>query len=107
MSGVADKAEARLTEAVAAVLSGTPQRKLKIVVLNKALFYLDLYALRDLGHTVTGAQFVAFENGPVVEGYRRRVVGACERRGIAKQLTHGKSMPPPDPVPAKPTPKKP
>jgi len=75
----------KLISAAAAILDEIESKQLNIVVLNKALFYLDLYALRDLGETVTGAQFVALKNGPVVASYKTRLVAALRDHGVAEQ----------------------
>jgi hypothetical protein len=82
----------KLAETALAVLQATPDRQLKIVVLNKALFYLDLVALRDLGETVTGQEYVALPQGPVVDNYRTVLVGALTEAGLAEQL-HVQSWP--------------
>ena len=54
----------RLIEAAAAILNAAPDRRLNAVVLNKALFYLDLASLRDRGETVTHNSYIALEKGP-------------------------------------------
>lgn len=71
-----DEKRQRLIEAAMALLESVPQQKLNIVVLNKALFYLDLAALRDFGHTLSGATYIAMDLGPVVANYPKRLVGA-------------------------------
>jgi hypothetical protein len=76
----------KLMEATMAVLQATPERQLKIVVLNKALFYLDLYALRDFGHVITGQAYVALPQGPVVQEYKTVLVGALTKSKLAVQL---------------------
>jgi hypothetical protein len=83
----------RLAEAAAAVLSGADDHELKIVVLNKALFYLDLYAMRDLGSPVTGMSFVSSSMGPTVKDYQERLVSELWRRGIARQRVDGSARP--------------
>src|SRR4051812_10790778 len=82
----------KLMETAMAVLQATPERQLKIVVLNKALFYLDLLALRDLGETVTGQEYVALPQGPVLDNYRTTLVNALTASGYAEQL-HVRSWP--------------
>lgn len=42
--------------------------------LNKALFYFDLYWYGETGETYTGARYVAFANGPVVEDYKGELI---------------------------------
>lgn len=76
----------KLMETAMAVLQAAPERQLKIVVLNKALFYLDLLALRDLGETITGEEYVALPQGPVVDNYRTTLVNALTKSGYAEQL---------------------
>lgn len=84
----------KLMEAAMAVLQATPDHQLKIVVLNKALFYLDLLALRDLGRMVTGQTYVALPNGPVVDSYKRTVVAALSEANLAEQIKgEGNSKP--------------
>lgn len=76
----------KLMEATMAVLQATPERQLKIVVLNKALFYLDLYALRDFGRVITGQEYVALPQGPVVQEYKTVIIGALTKSKLAEQL---------------------
>lgn len=83
----------RLLEAAVAVLQAVPGRKLNAVVLNKALFYLDLIALRDLGHPITGSAYVALQNGPVVAKYKKRLIQALKDEGLAEQLDAGPAKP--------------
>ncbi len=77
----------RLIEAASAVLNAAPDRRLNIVVLNKALFYLDLASLRDRGATITHNAFIAIQNGPVIAKYPRRLISQLETRGIARQVS--------------------
>lgn len=77
----------RLLEAAAAVLNAAPDHRLNAVVLNKALFYLDLASLRDRGATVTQNSYIALQNGPVVAKYEQRLIRQLESRGIAKQIS--------------------
>ncbi|MGN6108808.1 MAG: Panacea domain-containing protein [Kofleriaceae bacterium] len=83
----------KLMEASMALLQVTPDQQMNIVVLNKALFYLDLAALRDLGQTVTQQKYFALPMGPVVNKYDRRIVGSLEKAGLAEQITHGGAKP--------------
>lgn len=76
-----------------AILQATVQGRLGITVLNKALFYADLAALRDLGKTLTGSGYVAIPNGPVVNHYERAVVRDLARAGLAEQLEEGWEKP--------------
>jgi hypothetical protein len=89
----AGEKEQRLVEAAMAVLQATPKQELKIVLLNKALFYLDLIALRDTGDTVTHAAYIALQQGPVVAKYDERLIPALERRGLATQVMDGYAKP--------------
>jgi len=50
--------------------------------LNKALFYLDLFWLRDHGVTLTGAKYVALRNGPVVDDYRDSLIKPLLASGL-------------------------
>lgn len=85
-------AKRRLLEA-ASVLLEHADGKLQAVNLNKALFYLDLVALRDLGEEVTFHRFVALKNGPVVDDYRQRLSRELQRAGIAEQAEEGQAKP--------------
>lgn len=82
-----DEKRDRLIEAASAVLNAAPNRRLNAVVLNKALFYLDLAALRDRGATITGNAFLGLQQGPVVAKYPQRLIGDLESRGIARQAS--------------------
>ena len=77
----------RLIEAASAVLNAAPDRRLNIVVLNKAIFYLDLASLRDRGATIMHNAFIAIQNGPVIAKYPRRLISQLETRGIARQVS--------------------
>lgn len=77
----------RLIEAAAAILNAAPDRRLNAVVLNKALFYLDLASLRDRGETVTHNPYIALQNGPVVAKYEQRLIRSLESQGIARQIS--------------------
>ena len=82
-----------LLQAVMAVLDATPRKRLNIVLLNKALFYSDLLALRDLGSTITGAKYVAIKNGPVVRNYTKTIVDPLVARGLVRQNAEGNAKP--------------
>ena len=88
-----DEKRDRLLEAASAVLEHATDNRLNAVCLNKAIFYLDLVSLRDLGHPVTYAPFIALQNGPVVAKYDERLIGGLENAGIAVQEVDGKSKP--------------
>ncbi len=83
----------RIVEAAAAILAAAPSRRMNTVVLNKALFYLDLAALRDFGEVVTQSPFIALEQGPVVAQYPKRLIKPLEDAGIAVQEEHGMAKP--------------
>jgi hypothetical protein len=70
-------ANSPLIEAAAVLLEGAG-RTLLTTPLNKALFYLDLTALLELGSTITKATFVALKAGPVVESYSQRLLAPLE-----------------------------
>jgi uncharacterized phage-associated protein len=92
MMDSAEKRE-RLIEAAAALLSALDNKEMQITNLNKALFYLDLYALRDLGRPVTHAPFMALQQGPVVAKYKQRLIGEMTKAGLAEQGQVGDAMP--------------
>lgn len=83
----ASEKSARLIEVASAVLNAAPEHRLNTVVLNKALFYLDLAAFRDRAETLTGNAYVALQQGPVVAKYDQRLIGELEAQGIAKQVS--------------------
>lgn len=83
----------RLIEASAAILASTPEARLNIVVLNKALFYLDLASLRDVGSPISHNTFIALKRGPVVAKYPQRLVKALAEEGIANQEALGDAQP--------------
>ncbi len=77
----------RLIEAASAVLHAAPDHSLNVVILNKALFYLDLSSLRDHAETVTRNSYIALQNGPVVAKYSQRLIASLEEAGIARQIS--------------------
>lgn len=83
----------RLLQAATAILQAAKNQKLNIVVLNKALFYLDLYSLRDIGEPVSHNTFMALQQGPVVAKYPERLVKPLSDAGIAIQEVDGPSKP--------------
>jgi len=83
----ANEKSQRLIEAASAILHTAPNHLLKAVVLNKALFYLDLASLRDRGDTITHNTYVALQNGPVVAKYQQRLIKSLEEQGIARQIS--------------------
>lgn len=83
----------RLIDAAVALLASSPDRKMLAVQLNKALFYLDLAALRDEGRTLTGNTYLALEQGPVVAKYKDRLIKKLEDHGLARQTQDGSRKP--------------
>ena len=83
----------RLVEAAAVLLEGAPHHALNVTNLNKALFYLDLVALRDRGDTITRTTYLALTQGPVVAKYPTRLVQALENARLARQITSGMAKP--------------
>ncbi|MEQ1633753.1 MAG: Panacea domain-containing protein [Planctomycetota bacterium] len=76
-----------------AILQATPERQLGITVLNKALFYADLCALRDLGETITRTGYVALPQGPVLNHYERSLVKKLDVLRLAEQVREGWEKP--------------
>jgi len=76
-----------------AILQATPAGQLGITVMNKALFYADLCALRDLGATITRSGYIALPQGPVLNHYERSLVQKLDRLGLAEQTTDGWEKP--------------
>jgi hypothetical protein len=83
----------RLMEAASALLEGAPNRELKITLLNKGLFYLDLISLRDRGTPVTFSAYIALNQGPVVADFPKKLVKELENRGLATQSNVGDAKP--------------
>jgi hypothetical protein len=86
-------ARTRIAEAAMAILQATPSGQLGITVMNKALFYADLCALRDLGETITRSGYIALPQGPVLNHYERSLIKKLERLGFAEQTTDGWEKP--------------
>jgi hypothetical protein len=83
----------RTAEAAMAILQATPTGQLGITVMNKALFYADLCALRDLGETITRSSYIALRQGPVLNHYERSLVKKLEALGLAEQTRDGWEKP--------------
>lgn len=83
---------ARVFEAIVALLDGAPGRRMQITNLNKALFYMDLAALRDTGSTITDAVYLALDNGPVLNDYKQIVQELADEK-IAHQDVNGLEKP--------------
>ena len=88
MNGIsaAFEREARLVEAAVALLR-RPDHEMQIVVLNKALFYLDLLWYRDHGELLTKNPYIAMPQGPAIAGFERKLVKALETKNLAVQTT--------------------
>ena len=82
----------RLVETAVAVLLGG-EGGLKIVALQKALFFADLIALRDFGETLTRNTYVALQQGPVIAKCQKRLVRELADRGLADQVLDGMARP--------------
>lgn len=76
-----------------AILQATPAGQMGITVMNKALFYADLCALRDLGETITRSGYIALPAGPVLNHYERSLIKLLERLGLAEQTRDGWEKP--------------
>ena len=63
------------------------------MVLNKALFYLDLAHLRDTGAVFTTTAYIALPLGPVVARYETKLIRPLEKAGIAVQGEDGFARP--------------
>ncbi|MBM4061404.1 MAG: DUF4065 domain-containing protein [Planctomycetes bacterium] len=83
------KPHSRVAEAAMAILQAAPDRRLGFSVLNRTLFYADLCALRDLGKPITGSDFVALPQGPVLRDCARVLVEELDRAGLAEQVVEG------------------
>lgn len=83
----------RIVEAAVAILHYAAGRSMNITNLNKALFYLDLFALRDLGESVTRSAYIAKRNGPVLADYKKTLIKALADRKLARQESSGQSKP--------------
>ncbi|MCY3022111.1 MAG: Panacea domain-containing protein [Planctomycetota bacterium] len=90
---MANEKTERLLESAAALLSAADGKQLNTTNLNKAVFYLDLYALRDFGSPVSHSAFVALKEGPVVAKYEKRLIKPLTESGIAVQEQHGMALP--------------
>jgi hypothetical protein len=88
-----EQLEERLCEATMAILQNVPANTLNIVLVNKALFYSDLWALREHGNTITGSIYLGLPQGPVVASYEKRLVRSLMSRGWAIQLQDGDAKP--------------
>src|SRR6185312_12238426 len=79
-----EERRARLVEAAMVVLRAAGG-SLNTTPLNKALFYLDLASMIEIGEPATFASYLALPQGPVVADYPKRLVRALEDEGIAFQ----------------------
>jgi hypothetical protein len=85
--------DSKLLEAAMALLQATPSGELNIVLLNKALFYLDLVCLLEDGETATSTRYMAYKLGPVVSDYQHKLVEPLESNALALQVTVGQAKP--------------
>jgi len=76
-----------------ALLQAAPAGELQVTNLNKALFYVDLLALRDTGSTLTGATYLGMDQGPTVADFQRKLVKRLVRAGWAEQVEQGMAKP--------------
>jgi hypothetical protein len=74
----------RQVETVSALLQAARGHRMNAVVLNKAMFYADLVALRDLGHTMSGSEYNAAPLGPMLANFDTLKV-VLSTRGVAEQ----------------------
>ncbi len=88
-----DEKQERLIEVAAALLAASTGQRMQTTNLNKALFYVDLASLRDLGETLTGNSYLALNEGPVIAKYPQRLIRALEHAGLAEQGHEGQSKP--------------
>jgi uncharacterized phage-associated protein len=93
MGGEENETKERLTEATVALLENAPGRRMQITNLNKALFYLDLAALRDTGRPLTDNVYVAMNQGPVMDGYRENLIAGLSEAKLVRQDDNGMGKP--------------
>jgi len=82
----------RQIQAAAALLDAAQNHKFNAITFNKAMFYADLVALRDLGKTISGSSYTAAPQGPLLTNYRE-LVAALEQKGIAEQIVEDDKEP--------------
>lgn len=62
---------------------------LGLTKLWKLLFYIDREALRSLGHTVTGSEYIKYEHGPVPSRGEKHLKKLCREQAVAcRQRDH-------------------
>lgn len=83
----------KLLDAAMALLQAAPDGELQVTNLNKALFYVDLVALRDSGRTLTGATYLGMDQGPTVADFQRKLVKRLVKAGWAEQVEQGMAKP--------------
>lgn len=91
MSPIGEK-RARARDAAVIALQGAGG-SLRAVVFQKALFYSELLALRDLGRPIIDTTFMAIQMGPVVANAHRKLIPDMDGAGLAQQTEHGKMKP--------------
>ena len=87
------EAQDRLIEATVALLENAPGRRMQITNLNKSLFFLDLAALRDTGTALTRNVYLALKQGPIMHGYKDRLIRDLSSIGLLRQDNTGLGKP--------------
>jgi hypothetical protein len=72
----------RLSEAAVLALASSPHNTLSIDALHEALFYIDIFCYCELGHKMTGVEFVATRLGPRIRDVE--IVQSLTRLGFVK-----------------------
>jgi len=81
-----NKASGKLENTILYLLKRSAEHRPAMTVLLKMLWYVDLSHYRERLTSVTGARYVAYPRGPVVEGYK----ALFSRMEAAGQLTQVK-----------------
>ena len=62
---------------------------LGLTKLWKLLYFIDCEALRTLGHTITGAEYIKYEHGPVPSRGERHLKKLCREEAVScRQRDH-------------------
>lgn len=85
--------ERRVCEAAFSARDGSPSKRLSIVALNEMLLHADLIAVRDLGETITGSEYLALPHGPTITNADARLVRPLVALGWAEPETSGDDAP--------------
>ncbi len=86
-----ERAERQL-EVASLLLESARGQQFNAVVFNKAMFYADLVALRDIGRTVSGSDYTAAPKGPMLTNFKK-IVERLHDSGIAEQIEDGMAQP--------------